>query len=169
MPWPFCNSSNSPGKSHSSSGEAVRHCEAPASSGAQALWDSWEHSQLTWAGRCHCCCSTITFVPVPPTAKPGLVCAPPPTSLHWGICWFVLREPPAATPKHRVPQRALPRSIRLLNTERERQSMGAARRTARRGQTAWLFNPIFKYHPSDWKQKKNQLEAPCFFTELGEL
>lgn len=171
MHWPFCNSSNSPGK-FSSSRDAVRHCEAPASSGVQALWNSWEHTQLTCAGRCHCCCTTILFVPMPTTVKPGVVCAPLQTSLHW--CLLVC--PSRATCCHPHTQSAI--GTEPCHTLATTQTCWNVEGTAEHGcctenctlsPDTVAFQSTIEISSFRLDTEKNQLESPCFFTELGEL
>lgn len=130
MHWSFCSSSNSPGKFNSSTGAAVRHCEAPASSRVQALWNSWEDTQLTCAGRC---IAIIFGTRGNNNESRTAVC--PYKHPFTGVCWFAPREPPGATLKRRVPKgQSLAHAgnrTDLLSTDGEGQSTGAAQRTAR--------------------------------------
>lgn len=117
----FGNSSNSPGKFNSSSGD-----------GSKALWGSCQQvefklcgtpgntlSRLVQAGATAAALSS-SFLPVPVTTKPGAVCAPLQTSLNW--CLLVCPSRALKqTEFHR--DRALPHSvpyalncINLLNT-----------------------------------------------------
>lgn len=100
--WPFCNSSNSPGKFNSSSGDAVRRCEAPASRQSSS---SAEHS----ADLCRQVLLHHHHLSYP-------------CQLQWnqelcvflykhhltGVCWFALWEP-SSRQFHR--DRALPHSV----------------------------------------------------------